>query len=114
LDAERALSSQCALPWLGTKYEYELGRKFRCWVDLLADDGVLDACLDIYNLCYCMRSRVALHLAYIPRNKGIIFGGDGNVACGWLGREGKFEKTRGKKLGWSAWRWPCLIFREKI
>jgi hypothetical protein len=31
-----------------------------------------------------------------------------------LGCEGKFEESRGKKLGWSAWRWPCLIFRERI
>jgi hypothetical protein len=92
MDAERAVPSQCTLPWLRAEHEYELGREFRGGVDLLADDGVLDSCLDFCSLCFCMCSWLGLHLAYIPGNQRIEFRGDRGVAGGWLGREGKFEE----------------------
>ena len=98
MDAERAIPSQCALPWLRTEHQYELGSEFRGWVDLLADDGVPDSCLDLCYLCYCMYSWLVMHLAYIPRDKRVEFGRNRSIAGRWLGCERKFKEGRGQGL----------------
>ncbi len=93
MDAERALPSQCAFPRLRVKHKYQLGSQFRCGVDLLANDGIPDPNLDFCDLCYFMYRRLALHLAYISRDQGTESGGDGGVAHGRMGGEGKSEKS---------------------
>ena len=98
MDAERAVPSERALVGLGAQYEHQLGGKFCGWPHLPADDGVLDAGVDLSYILLCMYWRVSFDLVDIPGNERTESRGGGCLACGRLGREIGVSNAAGKIL----------------
>lgn len=72
----RAVPTQRAKSWVGDGDGDELGREFCSGTHILADDGFVDAELDIFDLCGDLRSGLGGYLENLPRDKGVEFGGD--------------------------------------
>ena len=82
--AKRALSTLRAIPGLRSRDCYELGMQFRRWFDFFADDGVLDAGVDVCDLRSCVCAWVGLLLGDLSGDERIGVGGCERVADGFL------------------------------
>lgn len=80
MDAERAVPAECPEFGEWVQYQCELGGEFCGGVDILADDGVSDAGVDVCCLCCCLFWGVGGGLVDLSRDYGVGVGGGGEVA----------------------------------
>lgn len=87
MDAERTVSSECAVFGQWPRHSNELVGKLRGGLDLPAIDGTVDAYLDIRTLRCPVRLWLGSRLAYISRDEWVISRTVDYPAPEWLGCE---------------------------
>ena len=90
--AKRALSLVRPILGLRPRDGYELGVQFRRGADFLADDGGLDAGVDVCDLRFCVCAWVGVLLGDLSGDERAGVGGCEGVADGFLWCRGEFAE----------------------